>query len=240
VPDVRGKVHTGYSIRREGEILAASREGGVRRGKERLLRGILSISVFLFFFIPSFLFGQDNGTSEVLPPSPTGEQAQTSDQEAGQQAAPDYEYTEPEFGENRLSYPMLVLRTIAVLAVIIVGIYLVFRFLVKKRHPFIRESEVIKVLAQFPIAANKSIQIVEIAGKMLVLGISESNINLITTIEEKETIDRIRLLSSKESQGGGSFREQFLNLIGGKTFPKSSQISYLDNYKKRINRMKKL
>jgi flagellar biosynthetic protein FliO len=220
--------------------LARSRGEGTYACNKHLLSGIFCVLVFLFFLSPTILPAQETEPSEIPPSSPVGEQGQTSGQEAEQQTVPDYEYTEPEFGENRLSYPMLVLRTIAVLAVIIVGIYLVFRFLVKKRHPFVRESEIIKVLAHFQIAANKSIQIVEIAEKMLVLGISDSNINLITTIEEKETIDRIRLLSSKESQGGGSFREQFLKLIGGKTFPKSSQISYFDNYKKRINRMKKL
>ena len=164
--------------------------------------------------------------------------AQQGDPE--QPPTPDYEYTEPDFGENRLSYPILVLRTIAVLAVIIIGIYLVFRFLLRRKNPRIADSEIIKVLANFPLAANKAIQVVEIAEKILVLGVSDSNINLITTIEDKETVDKLKLLSSKETGAPGSFKDQFLKLIGGKGFPKSSQISYFDNYKKRINRMKKL
>ena len=214
--------------------------GKVRTGTATHLRVIFCALVFIILLTPIPFFAQETDSSEIPPSSPSETQTQSPEGEVGQAAAPDYEYEEPEFGENRLSYPMLVLRTIAVLAVIVLGIYFVFRFLLKKRHPSIRESEIIKVLASFQIAANKSIQIVEIAEKMLVLGVSDSNINLITTIEEKETIDKIRLLSSKESQGGGSFRDQFLKLIGGKTFPKSSQISYFDGYKKRINRMKKL
>jgi flagellar protein FliO/FliZ len=235
-----GRAYTGYLIIREGSVLAHSLRGKVRTGSATRLRVIFCALVFIILLTPALCFVQETDPSEIAPSSPTETQTQPPEQEVGQTAAPDYEYEEPEFGENRLSYPMLVLRTIAVLAVIVVGIYLVFRFLLKKRHPFTRESEIIKVLASFQIAANKSIQIVEIAEKMLVLGVSDSNINLITTIEEKETIDRIRLLSSKESQGGGSFRDQFLKIIGGKSFPKSSQISYLDGYKKRINKMKKL
>ena len=153
---------------------------------------------------------------------------------------PDYEYTEPDFGENKLSYPMLVLRTLAVLAVIIIGIYFLFRFLLKKRHKFIADSEIIKVHSSYPLTSNKVIQIVEVAEKILVLGISDSSINLITTIEDKETIDKIRLLSSKESRGAVSFKDQFLKLIGGKAYPKSNQVSYFNNYKKRINKMKDL
>ncbi len=235
-----GRAYTGYLIIREGRVLAHSLGGKVRTGSATRLRVIFCTLVFIILFTPALCFAQETDSSETAPSSPTETQTQPPEQEVGQTAVPDYEYEEPEFGENRLSYPMLVIRTIAVLAVIVIAIYLVFRFLLKKRHPFIRESEIIKVLASFQIAANKSIQIVEIAEKMLVLGVSDSNINLITTIEEKETIDRIRLLSSKESQGGGSFRDQFLKLIGGKTFPKSSQISYFDGYKKRINKMKKL
>jgi flagellar biosynthetic protein FliO len=175
-----------------------------------------------------------------IPAQLNAQEAVQESEESEQLPTPDYEYTEPDFGENRLSYPILVLRTIAVLAVIIIGIYLIFRFLLRRKNPRIADSEIIKVLANFPLAANKAIQVVEIAEKILVLGVTDSNINLITTLEDKETIDKLKLLSSKETETPGNFKEQFLKLIGGKSFPKSSQISYFSNYKKRINRMKKL
>ena len=157
-----------------------------------------------------------------------------------QEPVPDYEYTEPEFEENRLSYPVLVLRTIAVLAVIVVGLYVLFRVLVKKRNRIVTDTDIIKVHATFPLAANKLIQVVEIAEKILVLGVSESNINLIAEVEDKETIDKIKVMSSKEKKGPLSFKDQFFKLLGGKAFPKSEQISYFNNYKKRIDKMKKL
>jgi flagellar protein FliO/FliZ len=153
---------------------------------------------------------------------------------------PDYEYTEPEFEENTLSYPVLVLRTIAVLAVIVVGLYVLFRVLVKKRNRIVTDTDIIKVHATFPLAANKLIQVVEIAEKILVLGVSDSNINLITEVEDKETIDKIKVMSSKEKKGPLSFKDQFFKLLGGRAFPKSEQISYFNNYKKRIDKMKKL
>ncbi len=165
---------------------------------------------------------------------------QTLQETPEQEPVPDYEYTEPEFEENRLSYPVLVLRTIAVLAVIVVGLYLLFRVLVKKRNRIVTDTDIIKVHATFPLSANKLIQVVEIAEKILVLGVSDSNINLIAEIEDKETIDRIKVMSSKEKKGPLSFKDQFFKLLGGRAFPKSEQISYFNNYKKRIDKMKKL
>jgi len=164
-----------------------------------------------------------------------GEVSQPQDQ-----TNPDYTYKEPEFARKEVSYPLLILRTIAILGVIIIGIYLIFRLLLKNRRSPVRDSEIIKVLATYPLAANRLIQIVDIGGQILVLGVSDSSINLITEVEDKEVIDRIRLLSSKESKSAGGFKDQFLKLIGGKSFTKPGQISYLGGYRKRIDRMKKM
>ena len=132
------------------------------------------------------------------------------------------------------------MRTLAVLAVIIAGIYLLFRMLVKKRNRIVVETDIIKVLSSYPLAANRLIQVVEIAGKIMILGVTESNINLITEVDDQELIDKIKLLSSKESKAGGSFKDQFLKLIGGKGFQNSGQLSNFSNYRKRINKIKKL
>jgi flagellar biogenesis protein FliO len=176
----------------------------------------------------------------ILSAQDTGEADTTSIESFDDTAGPDYEYEDPEFGENRVSYPLLVLRTLAVLAVIIVGIYFLFRLLVKKRNRIVAETDIIKVLASYPLASNRLIQVVEIAGKIMILGVTDSNINLITEVEDGELIDKIKLLSSKESSAGGSFKDQFLKLIGGKGFQNSGQLSYFGNYRKRINKIKKL
>ncbi len=158
----------------------------------------------------------------------------------GQPAEPTYEYTEPEFGGNRISYPLLVLRTIAVLAAIIVGIYLILRLFLKSRNKIVTDTGLIKVLSSYPLAANRVIQVVEIAGKIMILGVSESSINLITEVEDQEFIDKIKLLSSKESKAGGSFKDQIFKLMGGKGFQKAGQISNINSYKKRVSKFRKL
>ena len=211
------------------------------KGEGIPLRTWISTYIRIGFFLliilscivaPLVLYAQSTTEPEV------SDQALQENQEP--EPLPDYEYTEPEFEENMLSYPMLVLRTIAVLAVIVVGLYVLFRVLVKKRNRIVTDTDIIKVHATFPLAANKLIQVVEIAEKILVLGVSDSNINLIAEVEDKETIDKIKVMSSKEKKGPLSFKDQFFKLLGGRAFPKSEQISYFNNYKKRIDKMKKL
>jgi flagellar biosynthetic protein FliO len=169
------------------------------------------------------------------------ESADVDETEEGAAAAPpEYDYTEPEFAETRTSYPLLIVRTLAVLAVIVVAIWLIFKFLLRSRNKLVADTEMIKVLATFPLAANRLIKVIDVAGKVLILGVTDSNINLITELEDKELIDRIKLLSSQEASGKGSFKQQFFKLIGGRAFNKAGDVGYLRGYKDRISRMKKL
>ncbi len=203
------------------------------------MRRILTFLLFLTFIgiSPHLLIAQQDEDPAEYP----GENPAEIVEEGGVEGTnPAYEYTEPDFGENRTSYLMLVLRTVAVLSVIIIGIYLIFRFLLKNKNRLVADTDMIKVLATYPLATNRLIKVVDIAGKVLILGVTDSNINLITSIEDKEMLDKIKLMSSKQSFERGSFKDQLLKIIGGKAFSKAGEVSYLKGYKNRINRMRKM
>jgi flagellar biogenesis protein FliO len=220
-------------------------EGSVSRGFLGFrTAGVVSVFLLLcFFFLVSSLsvHAAEDNLSATASDSTSAEEV-TSDQTVteGEETAPDYEYTEPDFDQNRTSYPLLILRTVAVLAVIVIVIYLIFRFLLRSRNRVIADTEMIRVLATFPLAANRLIKVVDIAGKILVLGVTDANITLITEVEDKELVDRIRLLSSKEGADRGSFKEQFLKLLGGRGLSRATDAGQLRGYRDRINRMKKL
>jgi len=220
---------------------------GFRKNRARGELFVFLLLCALLLSLGAPLFAAENG---VVPhPQNTadaegaldtsGTEGNEADEDAGQ-VLPEYDYTEPEFGENRTSYSLLILRTVAVLAVIIIAIYLVFRFLLKSRKRVVSDTEMIKVLATYPISANRFIKVVDIVGKILILGVTDSNINLITEVEDKEISDRIKLLSSKEGPGRGTFREQFVKLLGGRGVSRTGDAGYLRGYKDRINKMKKL
>lgn len=226
--------------------MAVSRERISRRAGEFFNPQVFFLLILACFMIispfsPAYLFAQAKAMEK---PSVIGGEGIKKTDEGQEETAPGtqppaYEYKEPEFGGNKTSYPFLILRTLVVLGVIIVGIYLLFRLLLKNKNKIVTDSEIIKVLATYPLAANRVIQVVDIAGQVLILGVSDSSINLITEINDKEVIDRIKLMSSQESRAATSFRDQFFKLIGGRTLSRPGQISYLSGYKKRIDRMKK-
>ena len=71
-----------------------------------------------------------------------------------------------------------------------------------------------KVLGIVPLDNKRLIYIVDVMGKMLVLGVTESNINLLTEITDKDTIDAYRLKYGQSVTPGLDKLFPFLNKDG--------------------------
>jgi flagellar biogenesis protein FliO len=178
--------------------------------------------------------GETDTSAQGDAVSPGGEGEEGGDQDGL------YSYEEPDFGGTEVSYTMLILRTVAIMGALLIGLYLVYRLLVRKKTRIVTDSEIIRVLATYPLATNRLIQIVDIAGDILVLGVSDANINLLSRVDDQEAIDRIKLLAGRENQGGKTFKDQLRSLIGGKAIGRPGGVTALSGYRERIERMKKL
>ena len=66
-----------------------------------------------------------------------------------------------------------------------------------------------QVYLQLPLGPNRSVCVVELFGRVFVLGVTDANIHLITEIDDPETVEEIR---SAAPSGGGVFQEQFGSL----------------------------
>ena len=66
-----------------------------------------------------------------------------------------------------------------------------------------------QVYLQLPLGPNRSVCVVELFGRVFVLGVTDANIHLITEIDDPETVEEIR---SAEPPAGGVFQEQFGSL----------------------------
>ncbi len=109
------------------------------------------------------------------------------------------------------SYGWLVFKTILILGVLVGCFYYFLRFVTKKAGIQVLGKEAVQILSMVPVGQNKYLQIVDIAGRIFVLGVSDNNINLITEIEGKNDIDRIRLLSTKSTPVKGNRFGDFLS-----------------------------
>jgi flagellar protein FliO/FliZ len=126
------------------------------------------------------------------------------------------EYTEKDFRpqEEGDSYISLVLKTFLVVGLLIVGFLFFYRFVTKKIGFPAVGGDVSTVLAIVPIGQNKYLQVIDLAGKVLVLGVADNGINLITEITDSEEKDRIRLMSSRAPAEQKDFSEWIGRHIG--------------------------
>ncbi|MEW5766761.1 MAG: flagellar biosynthetic protein FliO [bacterium] len=133
------------------------------------------------------------GTHEVGAPSAVGQQ----------ETLGGYEF-------NMLG---LGLRVILALGLIVGVIYLVFRFFLKGKG-IMGGASFISILATAPLAPNRYLQLVELPGRILVLGIGEKGINFLTEIKDKEEIDLIKTQSSREGIKNHPFSHYLKGFLG--------------------------
>ncbi|MBN1531647.1 MAG: FliO/MopB family protein [Spirochaetes bacterium] len=129
---------------------------------------------------------------------------------AGNEGLPMREYRDDDFRPQveEESYVWLLFKTIFVLGSIVGVFYLFFKFVTKKTGMQILGQEVMRILSVMPLGQNKFIHVVDLAGRVLVLGVTDGAISVITEIREKDEIDRIRMLSTRGGEvKPGGFQE---------------------------------
>ena len=84
-------------------------------------------------------------------------------------------------------------KMLAALAIVLGGLFVVA--LIAKRYAGIRgghsKNRMIRVLANSPLGMKKSIALVEVPGCVLVVGITNDSIRLLSQIENKDIVDRL-------------------------------------------------
>jgi flagellar protein FliO/FliZ len=121
--------------------------------------------------------------------SPDSDQAQKK--EAGLYDA----YDVPKADEPSMGW--MFFKTVLILGIFGAGFYFFFKYVKKKTGMGSVGYGAAQVLSVVPIGQNKFLQIVDIGGRLLILGVTDSAITLIADIRERDEIDRLRLMSSK-------------------------------------------
>jgi len=97
------------------------------------------------------------------------------------------------------------------LAVILIGFYLVKRFW-PKGAGFMSAHQWVKVITATSIAPKKMISLVEVGDEILVLGLTDSHISLLSKVTDEQMIHSLRTSQGKKSVGS-PFYQQFKGLI---------------------------
>jgi len=91
-----------------------------------------------------------------------------------------------------------VFQMLAALGIVLGGLLLVFYFMKRylKRDGGGSSGQLIKVIANQYIGVKKNSALIEVPGSILVLGVSNDKISMLTKIEDKEIIETIQQESS--------------------------------------------
>jgi flagellar protein FliO/FliZ len=105
------------------------------------------------------------------------------------------------------------LQMLTALGFVLGGLLVVFYFMKRflKKDVGSSKGQLIKVIASQYIGIKKNISLVEIPGSILVVGVSNDNISLLTKIEDKVVLDVLRQKSSRITP---SFSDHLQRLTG--------------------------
>jgi flagellar biogenesis protein FliO len=109
--------------------------------------------------------------------------------------SPLYTYDEPKVEEPSMGW--MFFKTVFVLGIFGAGFYFFFKYVKKKTGMASAGQGAAQILSVVPLGQNKFLQIVDIGNRLLIVGVCDANITLISEVRERDEIDRLRLLSSK-------------------------------------------
>jgi len=172
-----------------------------------------------FLFCAVVLFGTaESKKADVKKEDVKTESVNDLSEGAQEQGLFSREYTEDEFRPkiDEGSYVWSFIKMLLILGIMVAIFYYFFKFVSKKANINNSPDSISKTLSVIPIAQNKFLQVVDLGGKVLVLGVSDNSINLVTEITEKHEIDKIRVSSMADSQmrGNASFGDFFKKQVG--------------------------
>ena len=119
----------------------------------------------------------------------------------GQSAAAE---TTPELfadtGEEGPSFFSVVFRFLGMAALMILVLYAGLRLMRSRAGPLTGTGDLVQVVATVPLMQGRFLQIVDLAGQLLVLGVSDSGVTLVQQIDDARIGDRIRLWQAERAR----------------------------------------
>lgn len=151
----------------------------MKMGRKRLMgQGIL----FIILLLPCILFSlpmddhKFNFNKESITPDKSEEI---------------FKYSPPQ-SRYEFNFLGLLLKTILSLGIISGIIYFILRFFFRAKGLVYSGRGLFRVIGTHILAPNRYIQLIEIGNTLLLLGITENGINLLTKIDDRETIELVK------------------------------------------------
>ena len=100
-------------------------------------------------------------------------------------------------GAEETSFLSVVFRFVAILVVMLGAFYMFARYTRGRRGMAGTGGDLVHVVVSVPLIQGKFLQVVDLAGRLLVLGVSDQSVSLLSEVADARTADRIRLWQSQ-------------------------------------------
>jgi len=90
------------------------------------------------------------------------------------------------------------IKTIVVLLLVVVAIYFLMRFFKRKNNVSKSDDDFMRRVSYLTLSPGKSVEIVTLLDHAYILGVTDSNINLLGEVEDKELIEAMNLNFDKK------------------------------------------
>lgn len=151
--------------------------------------------------------------------------------------------TPPKYEFNLLG---LLLKTTLALGIITVAIYFILKVFFRGRGLAYSKEGLFRVIGNHALAPNRYIQLIEIGNILLLLGITENGIRLLTEIKDGETIDLIKTQASRiQPVEGISFSHHLMEFLKGfgrkdldEVLTRENKVTFLKEQRDKLRRLK--
>jgi flagellar protein FliO/FliZ len=135
----------------------------------------------------------------------------------------------------------LIIRVILVLVVAALAIYGVVYFIKRASRPSAQIDPYLKILSSVHLGANRFVHVVSVGTRAWLVGAGDAGVNLITEIEDKDTINAMIFDHSRKNTGAGTGRfPDFKTLLRRLGVNAETKVPQADNIRKRRERLKGL
>lgn len=131
-----------------------------------------------------------------------------------------------------------IVKFIFFLVLVIIAIYFLMRFFKNKNNVSKSDDEFLRRVSYMTLSPGKTVEIVTLLDKGYILGVTDSNINLISEIEDKELIEALNLnFDKKQTVKKPMNFSDVLDMFMGKNQNKKNDIyNDIENNISKINR----
>jgi flagellar protein FliO/FliZ len=132
------------------------------------------------------------------------------------------------------------LRMLLVLGLVIAAIYGLYALLRRGSRPEQAVDSYLRVLATASLGAGKKLHVVSLGDKAWLIGATESSINLVSAIDNKELVDALELRAAEGPQTPRKdFSSMLVELLGRKGSRKVGSADATDFFSRQRDRLKK-